>query len=905
MAGRGGLLNRWSIQARLVLLSITLVAMVVGTNLYLSRALNRASDAALQSDQLVTLIGATREVHDAFAGLRYWMTDLAVSLLTMSERNAAEARQRLQDRLAALAEREPEVAAKVRAEAGAFDDAAQKAVDAYTADQRIVGNSLVAEARLHGQQVDAELGRLEADLAVRAQAARALVIERSATAREVSLVVVAAALVLGVLLTVLVLRSILIPLRRLVTAIEATSRGDLDAPLPPSSEDELGAMTRAMVLFRESQRERQRLAAEADSQRLILADAIASIQEGFVLYDPADKLVLQNATYLSLHEGLGAVAVPGKTFEQVLRDAIALGIVEGIGHDPEAWIAGRLRRRKTQSPAMELRFGQRWVRMTERRTHEGGIVAVYTDITDIKQREVELERARGEAEQANQVKSEFLANMSHELRTPLNAIIGYSQILQEDAEDEGNTSASADLNKIESAGNHLLGLINDILDLSKVEAGKMEVFIETIGLPALMEDVRLMVQPLAAKNGNALRVTCAGDITTMQCDVTKVKQSLLNLLSNASKFTKDGRVSADVRRNDAVPGMIQFVVRDTGIGMTEAQRARLFQAFNQADTSTTRKYGGTGLGLVITRSFARMLGGDVTVQSVPNEGSTFTLSLPEAPAQDTIVLAEKTPPDAEPAGVSLAEALATILVTDDEATSRRIIGAHLAREGYRVIYASSGAEAIEVAQRDRPDAITLDIMMPQMDGWSVLQSLKADPNLAPIPVVLVSMTADRGLGFSLGAAAVLTKPVDRAELAAALREHCAAVSHPSILIVDDDPAVSQLSERTVERMGLRAAIANNGREALDWLEANPAPQLILLDLLMPVMDGFEFMRHLRERESWRRIPVLVLTAKTLTEAEREALASMTQRVIAKGQSGHLGLTEVLRDTLATTARQTA
>ena len=895
------MLSRLSIRARLVLLSIMLVAMTVGTSLYLSRALNRASDAALQSDRLVGQIAAADAVRGAFADLRYWQTDLAVSLLTLSERNADAARERLEARLKLLADNEPGLAATIRGQAAQFDDAARRAVDAYTLDQRVIGNSLIAEARQHGVKVDDLLSQLDAQLAVQARAARAAVIARSATATQVSRWVVAAAILMGVLLTVLVLRSILIPLRRLVGAIEGISAGDTNVALPPASGDEMGAITQAMVLFREGQAERQRLAADVEAQRQTLSDAIGSIQEGFALYDANDRLVLRNATYLALHERLTDVSRPGARFEDVLRSAVERGIVEPDGDDAEAWIAMRLHHRRTPRGTIEMRFGPRWVRVTERRTHDGGTVAVYADITDIKQRELDLDRARDEAEQANRVKSEFLANMSHELRTPLNAIIGYSQILQEDAEDEGNASAVADLKKIESAGNHLLGLINDILDLSKVEAGKMEVFIETMDIPALAEDVRLMVEPLAAKNGNSVTVTCAPGLARMRCDVTKVKQSLLNLLSNASKFTKQGRVGLDIAPDPAQPGMVLFAVSDTGIGMTEAQQARLFQAFNQADNSTTRKYGGTGLGLVITRSFARMLGGDVTVRSVPGEGSVFTLSLPAAPP--TLELAvPSASDDAEPAGAMAGDALATILVTDDEPTSRRIIGSHLAREGYRVIYASSGPEALEMARRDLPDAITLDIMMPQVDGWSVLQTLKADPELAHIPVVLVSLTADRGLGFALGAAAVLNKPVDRAELAAALRaQNLRPESLPGdgrVLIVEDDPAIRQLTERSVERLGLRSALAINGQEALDWLDANPAPGLILLDLLMPVMDGFEFLRCLRARAEWRDIPVLVLTAKTLTEAERQELASMTQRVIAKGQSGHLGLTQVLREAMA-------
>jgi signal transduction histidine kinase/DNA-binding response OmpR family regulator len=884
-----------SIRARLVALSITLVAMTVGTNLFLSSALRDTSRAALQADRLIGVIGAANDVRAAFDDLRYWMTDLEVSMLTLSERNADQARRRLQSRLAVLRTYEPAVADTVGDEAAQFDAAAKRAVDAYTNDQRVIGNSLIAEARQHGIRVDTLLSGLDEQLGALEQQARDQVLDSTDRATRFSLGVVAAAVLLGILLTLLVLRSILVPLRRLVVAIEGATRGDADVVLPPDRGDEMGAMVRAMTLLRESQRERQRLAAEAEAQRLLLTDAIGSIQEGFALYDSADRLVVFNDTYVALHEGLRDILRAGTTFEQVLREAIARQVVVP-DREPEAWIAMRLQRRRAQSGPVELQFGPRWVRVTEQRTHDGGTVAVYADITDIKRREAELDRARGAAEHADRVKSEFLANMSHELRTPLNAIIGYSQILQEDAEDEGNASAVADLKKIESAGKHLLGLINDILDLSKIEAGKMDVFIEPIDIAALVEDVRLMVQPLALRNANTLSVVLEPGIGTMESDQTKVKQSLLNLLSNACKFTKQGQVALTVTRDAARPEMVLFAVSDTGVGMTEAQQARLFEAFTQADSSTTRQYGGTGLGLVITRSFARMLGGDVSVRSAPGEGSTFTLFLPQVPPR-AVPAETAAETDDYPAGPPEAEALATVLLTDDEPASRRIIGEHLTREGYRVLYAGSGDEALEMARRERPDAITLDIMMPQPDGWSVLQALKADPELASIPVVLISMTADRGLGFALGAAAVLSKPVDRAELAAALRAHCAVPDGTAVLIVEDDAATRQLSERTIERMGLRAASAANGQQALDWLEANAPPGLILLDLLMPVMDGFAFLRHLRARAAWRDIPVLVLTAKTLTAEERETLSASTQRVVAKGESGHIGLTEVLSEAI--------
>lgn len=334
-----------------------------------------------------------------------------------------------------------------------------------------------------------------------------------------------------------------------------------------------------------------------------------------------------------------------------------------------------------------------------------------------------------------------------------------------------------------------------------------------------------------------------------------------------------------------------FRVWDSGIGMTAEQLGRLFQAFTQADNSTTRKYGGTGLGLVITRSFARALGGDVSVESDLGKGSAFTLSLPVTPVAEVL-------PGTGPAGEGAA--LGVILVTDDDAGARRIIGAHLVREGYRVLYAASGPEAVELARIARPDAITLDIMMPQQDGWTVLRQLKSDDDLRSIPVIMVSMTGDRGLGFVLGATAVLNKPVDRAELAATIQAQLATGAQDQdgvVLVVDDDLSTRALTALTVERLGLTCGLAGNGAEALRWLEENPLPRVILLDLLMPEMDGFEFLRHLRVRPEWRAVPVIVLTAEILTDAEREELQAMTRRVLAKGQGSHLELTRVVRSVL--------
>ena len=384
---------------------------------------------------------------------------------------------------------------------------------------------------------------------------------------------------------------------------------------------------------------------------------------------------------------------------------------------------------------------------------------------------------------------------------------------------------------------------------------------------------------------------------------------LLNLVGNACKFTEQGTITLKVSRHqgDGAGERIDFAVSDTGIGMSEAQMARLFQAFAQADSSTTRRYGGTGLGLTITRSFARMLGGDVTVSSTAGQGSTFLLTLP---TEITQAIRPGVGADLHPAGTGTPHDLtgiahargapaahASVLVVDDDPSARRIITEHLIREGYRVIAAGSGPEAIEIARRERPDAITLDILMPQMDGWSVLAAIKREPSLSSIPVILVSMVGDRSMGFELGAAAFLTKPVDRGELAEALRAHCHHHYAGTVLVVDDDPAMQQLTERTLDRLGHPAALAGNGQEALDWLAANPPPVVILLDLIMPEMDGFEFLDNLRRLPDGSAIPVIVISSKELTPEERQQLTSMTQQIITKGQSASMELTQAVRAVL--------
>jgi signal transduction histidine kinase/DNA-binding response OmpR family regulator len=500
----------------------------------------------------------------------------------------------------------------------------------------------------------------------------------------------------------------------------------------------------------------------------------------------------------------------------------------------------------------------------------------------------EIQDKSRQLEQASQHKSQFLANMSHELRTPLNAIIGYSEILQEDAVDLGQDNLVADLKKIESAGRHLLGLINDILDLSKIEAGKMDIYLEDVEIVPLLEEVRSIIVPMAEKNANVLEYRLADNLGSVRTDRTKLKQSLLNLFSNGSKFTENGRLTLDVQRFETDKPMVSFAVSDTGIGMTEEQLGRLFQAFNQADASTTKKYGGTGLGLAITRNFCQLLGGNVTVTSKPGEGSTFTIVLPDSPVAPAPAKAT----DAPPLSVEV-DAAPTVLVVDDDPTARELLSANLKGAGYRLLQAASGDEALSLARATRPDAITLDVMMPKPDGWDVLSALKADADLRDIPVVIITMLSDRGIGLSLGAVEVLTKPVERAQLTALI--HNLVRREGPVLVVEDDVGAREMIRQTIEKMSLPVAEADNGVQALDWLGEHPMPAVILLDLMMPEMDGFEVLDALAAHAQWREIPVIVITAKQLTAAERERLQGQARKVIEKGGASRLDIVAAINE----------
>ena len=503
----------------------------------------------------------------------------------------------------------------------------------------------------------------------------------------------------------------------------------------------------------------------------------------------------------------------------------------------------------------------------------------------------DAEEAREQAQEASKTKSAFLANMSHELRTPMNAIIGYSEMLLEEAEDTGEKWMEPDLQKILSSAKHLLQLINDILDLSKIEAGRMTVFLEPVDIAQTAKDVAATVEPLVAKNGNKFELHCAPDAGLMRTDLTKLRQTLFNLLSNASKFTENGKITLAI--NGRPDGMVSFAVTDTGIGMTPEQMGKLFGEFVQADASTTRKYGGTGLGLAISRKFCRMLGGDITVESAPGKGSTFTAILPveakePAPESEAASKLEPTPAPA-PASEGMRGSL---LVIDDDPASRDLLKRMLEKEGYAVRLAANGPDGIASARESKPDLITLDVMMPSMDGWAVLSALKSDPATSDVPVVMLTMVEDRPMGFALGANEYLTKPVQKSRVLEAV-SRCVARKSDDILVVEDDPMAADIVMRTVQSDGRTCRHARNGREALSMVHES-RPALIILDLMMPEMDGFTFLDALRvEGPEFADIPVVVLTAKDITVSEQEQLAGRVMETLRKGAGQRENLLEVI------------
>jgi signal transduction histidine kinase/CheY-like chemotaxis protein/HAMP domain-containing protein len=908
-----GIFNNLSIQLKASAASALLLVclLALGANAYLTST-RSADGLQILTNQLIPKQREFTQVSEAVVAthmkiFRYvsWASNgVSNILLTPLYSEINEDLDKLTDRIAALGQR-PDLSSLERtamqgllAKWQICKNQAKDTIDVGQTDAAMA-TMMLGQTDDAFKAVDTDVQDLSAAISYNANDVSTVLYSAAERNKTLIIQITLAGILISTFVAFVVGRSIVRPIESITDVMQRLSAGEINVDIGHRDRrDEVGRMVDAIDVFRKNIIDRR-------AMEQTLSEAIEAISEGFSLYDAEDKIAVCNTRYRDMFS-YGETTMIGTSFESVVSNAVERGLIPEAKSDPQRWLAERLaRHRNPGNPHTQHRADGRWVRVSERKTANGGVVATYADISELKQRETELDDlvhelqvARDAAETANRTKSSFLANMSHELRTPLNAIIGLTDMMISNAPRFGTEKAAEPLRRVHRAGEHLLDLINEVLDLSKIEAGKLDLNVETVKIPRLIDEVVGTARGLAEQNKNRLIVECPPDIAPLLVDSLRLRQILLNLLSNACKFTKDGEVSLHVTPV-SVEGRnwVDFAVADTGIGLTPEQMNKLFEEFVQADQTTARNYGGTGLGLAITRKLCRMMGGDVLVTSEIGKGSTFVARLPMAPAIPAAITNQPASALDEPVPSG-----DCVLVIDDDPTARELIANHLRGAGFAVVTAAGGREGLKRAEELHPIAITLDVLMPDIDGWTVLAALRGNPGLSNIPVVMATITDDDRKGMTLGAAEFLTKPIDRDRLIALLRPYQANLRRTRVLVVEDDPTQRERIRSWLESQQWQISEAENGRVALDRL-ADEVPDIILLDLMMPEMDGFQLITELQERPAWRGIPVIVITSLDLTAADRARLNSGVERILLKDSFDPAQLVAIVRGYVAKT-RQT-
>ena len=706
----------------------------------------------------------------------------------------------------------------------------------------------------------------------------------SNTASVVTILLTLVLSAMAVLLARRASRRIAEPIALLCAATGRIAGGELKTDLPVDRKDEIGQLTSDFNAMRRTIQENEenfRVVIEGSPSGMLMVDDRGTVllvnrQLEQLLGYPRDELVGRNVSMLV------PITVRGSHDER-LQGFFAAPSRRSMGEGRDLF------GQKKDGTLVPIEIGLNPVQ-----TDRGAFaIASVVDISDRKETETVLRVAKEVAENASRSKSEFLANMSHELRTPLNSVIGFSSILLKNKKGNQTESDLTFLGRIRDNGSHLLRLINEVLDLSKVEAGQMEVILEDVPLEELITETIEEMRGQALEKGIELTTDIPGNLGSIRADKVRIKQVLINLVGNAIKFTSKGGVQVNVVPSSTPERAAAIDIIDSGVGIPTEKVGLIFEAFQQADTTTSREFGGTGLGLAIAREFCRMMKFDITVTSERNIGSTFRIDLTAGDSTS----APKKPLSAQAAvsGVSIdsASKRKRVLVIDDNDDARELLVEQFGDLGCDVLTATDGRTGLDLARAEIPDLITVDLMMPGMSGWDVVSELRTDPDLATIPVVVISFVANESRATFLGSVRCLQKPVESNVLKRIVDEHLGpGTAH--VLIVEDDPDMRAILRHQLEGMGLELNEAGNGKEALERLETN-TPDLILVDLMMPVMDGLEFLRRLRAERRWAEIPVIVVSAKELTHADREFLGKEARAILPKGEQLEQDLSGIFKD----------